>query len=252
MAELGLGYLGRIVGVGMYKDKPFAVYGVTGRSDPSKERKAEIIEHDGIVRIGPSGKITPKQRKMGDLIFYNAMMIFEDPRVIVVSNGKQTEPTKRALVNNVEKYPHAIAEGFVKMGGAEPDKLRTPRVTGILDSSANAALGIVTDGGICSQLIDVHEGGACHFKYVSTYLGSCGGAFGPRDHKNSGVRVPTGRLDISPRVSETPVDLYGETSQALADNLYDFLPSDLRVSTAAAMWDPDINIWRLAKRNLHE
>ncbi|MBN2330862.1 MAG: hypothetical protein JXC85_03535 [Candidatus Aenigmarchaeota archaeon] len=124
MSDTCLGYLGRVVGVGYIKGKPFAVYAVTGRSDMSRARMAEILD-DRIIRIGPSGEISEEQKKMSELIFYNAMLIADDPGTIVISNGKQTDVTMSALSKSAEKYPHAITEGFVMMGGAEPDKLRT-------------------------------------------------------------------------------------------------------------------------------
>lgn len=251
MSDIGLGYLGRVVGVGYNKDKPFAIYAVTGRSEMSKARMAEILDNN-IVRIAPSGEISDDQKKMRDLIFYNAMRIADDPSKIVISNGMQTEHTIRALKDRVEKYPHAIAEGFIRSWGAEPDKLRTPRVTGILDSSANAALGIVTKEGMASRLVDIRGDNSVHFLYVSTYLGSCGGTFGPTEHKNSGVEVPTGRIDIHSMIPMDSLDICGDTSQKIADNFYDYLADDLRVSTAAALWDQDLCEWRLSKRNLHE
>ncbi|MBN2330861.1 MAG: hypothetical protein JXC85_03530 [Candidatus Aenigmarchaeota archaeon] len=125
-------------------------------------------------------------------------------------------------------------------------------MTGIIDSSANAALGIVTEEGIMSRLVDIRGDNSVHFLYVSTYRGSCGDVYGPKEHNNSGVEVPTGRIDINPMIPMESSDICGDTSQKIADNFFDYLAGDLRVSTAAALWDPDTGAWRLSKRNLHE
>jgi IMP cyclohydrolase len=57
-----MAYLGRLVGVGLTKNnRPCGVYAVSGRSEMSKKRIAEI-KYPAVI-IGPSEKLTPRTGK---------------------------------------------------------------------------------------------------------------------------------------------------------------------------------------------
>ncbi len=234
-------YLGRIVGVGLNEDgRPFGVYSVSGRSPPSKERKAELID-DCRVRIGPSGELTDDQRVMEDLIFYNAIIANGNTGKATITNGKHTDITDYSTNSDivVDNPCSCIAAGFLANGGAEPDKYRTPRIGGILyGPDEKSSLGIVTEFGMIVSDIDIVSGGFNkeNVNYVSTYAGD---PANPREVVIPGLTIPGGNFP-----------LYGKTAQKLADNMYDWMDRDFVVATSAALWDN--GKWKLAVRNLHE
>lgn len=249
-------YLGRLVGVGRLGpfDKAFAVYAVSGRSEGSKKRKA-FYKKNGI-RIDSSERkdipfllkpfdlmtggifsLPREQWKNRKLILYDAMKGKNKHCLLAVSNGRQTGPTYRylkLLYPELEKDSHlGIQEGFVDLEGAEPDRYRTPRITGII-SGTKAFLGIVTGSGSIAKKVRLEE----KTQYVSTYSGD------PSDNKKiviPDLTIPTGEIDLT-----------GKNAQDLADNLYDWMDQYLVVSTAAALWNPSISEWEFAVRNLHE
>jgi len=229
-----MAYLGRVVGVGINEDyKVFAVYAVSGRSEMSKTRKA--ITDGRVVRIVPSGELTKEQKKMGDLIFYDAIRADEEKRRAVISNGKQTDPILSNLSDAFNDPITSIEKGFEELGGAEPDKYRTPRIAGVIINGPMAALGIVTENDSRSSNIYLPSQSRC--KYVSTYKGD------PKDPKKIVIPetvVPTGDFD-----------LYGKNAQKLANNMYDWMDPELVVCTAAVL-SMDGKRWEFAVRNLHE
>jgi IMP cyclohydrolase len=235
-------YLGRIVGVGLNEEgKPFGVYSISGRSPPSKERKAELIE-DYRVRIGPSGELTAEQRDMEDLIFYNAIIANGNTGKATITNGRQTDKTNYHLNNDINMQYNpcsCIAAGFIANGGAEPDKYRTPRIGGTLNGpDGKVSLGIVTESGMIVRDIELVFGDFIkeNVDYVSTYAGS---PSDPREVVIPTLQIPGGNFS-----------LYGKTAQKLADNMYDWMDKDFVVAAAAALWDD--GEWKLAVRNLHE
>ncbi len=236
-----MAYLGRVVGVGLTKnERPCGIYAVSGRSEGSRMRIAEIAEGEfPSVKIGPYGELSPQQEAQRDLLFYNAIKINNGKRRAVISNGKQTDPIE-LMLQEIEKeereldFPLAIAHGFVDQKGAEPDKFRTPRIAGIIDEEGRAALGIVTNYGL-----NTVNAGSRKISYVSTY------AANPLN--KSEIIIPD-RLDIpfghiiSKSISNP---------QELADDIYDLIDQNFVVCSAAAVWNPDTQRWDLAVRNLH-
>jgi len=234
-------YLGRVVGVGTNENTaPFGVYAVSGRSDMSKARIAEImvaeIMDEGVVMIGPYGELSEAQQKQRALIFYNAVKVDNDTGIAVISNGKQTDPIAEepTPTDSPDDYALGIGLGLLKLGGAEPDKYRTPRIAGIVDMAGNAALGIVTAEGLVSAMSSIPADNG----YVSTYKGN---PQVPDEVVIPELVVPTGKLDMS-----------GRTVQQFADNMYDWMDRNFVVCTVAALWDMEDAIWRLAVRNAHE
>ncbi len=249
-------YLGRLVGVGRLGpyDKAFAVYAVSGRSDPSKERKAKIKYRQSGVMIDSSRRkrvplllkpfdlltdgflsLPREQWKKRKLILYDAMRSDSKNGLLVVSNGRQTDPIYDWLIpDDPDDFHLAIDAGLVDCGGAEPDDYRTPRIAGVISSNGKAALGIVTENGMISEKVNLTQ----KTKYVSTYKGD------PDNQEKiviSDLILPTGEINLA-----------GKSAQDLADNLYDWMDRDLVVCTAAALWNPTISEWELAVRNLHE
>ena len=236
-------YLGRVVGLGINNyGRPFAVYAVSGRSEGSKTRRAVIDKYIGI-KIEPLEETTPEQEKMRDLIFYDAIRVGNGPksgstRYVIVSNGKQTDAISHASTCNDVRFD--ITQGFNRVGGAEPDEYKTPRIVGkmCLDDKKikEAALGIVTENGVISSFIDFPRNNIA--KYVSTYEGDIDD---PKRIVISKLKIPHGEFDID-----------GNSAQELADNMYNWMDKDVVVCSAAALYSWDNERWELAVRNLHD
>ncbi|MBU0899043.1 MAG: IMP cyclohydrolase [Nanoarchaeota archaeon] len=232
-------YLGRVVGLGLNEDgNPFAIYAVSGRSEGSRARKAEI--KDNIVEIGPIGDISPEQEKMKDLIFYPAIIAKNEERYVIVSNGIQTKYMFEETGVGYRNIFNLIPDGFEKAGGVEPDDYGTPRIGGFLnilhERNPSGGLGIITKEKTGVSDVNFERG---KVKYVSTYKGD------PDNPENVIIPeyydIPAGKLELS-----------GENAQELADKLYDWMDSNLVVCSAVALWLPDENKWELARKNLHE
>jgi len=230
-------YLGRVVGIGKNDDGlDFGVYAVSGRSEMSKQRRAEIAGNS--VSIGPSGELTEEQKKMSNLIFYDAIRVPEMPNEqehlpLVLSNGVHT--------NDIEKYLRSYSrlnsvESALADNGVEPDKYRTPRIAGAAQVPFGAVLGIVTEDGI--GVSNFTDSFLSKKPFVSTY---CGDENDPKEIVIPRISLPTGYLDVN-----------GRTAQELADSMYGWMDQDLVVCSAAALWLPDKKQWEIAVRNLHE
>lgn len=242
-------YLGRIVGVGALPDeRMFIAYAVSGRSESSRVRAARIVE-DGYhtrVKIGPvdPDKISPEQLAQRDLIFYDGMIAIRKPDSpegygVQASNGVQTEKICMLVEDerlNLDVYD--AIEIVMRVLGPEGDKYSTPRIVGDLDEDGFYNLAIITKTGyFCSgslNLYDELEDGK--MVYVSTYRGVPG---------SNDVLVPEGKVEVPMGV----MDLSGESAQQIADNFFDSIDPSLVVCTAAALWNPDGELFDLAVRN---
>ena len=221
-------YLGRIVGMGLTSDgNPLLLYGVSGRSEMSKQRMAVADIHAGIVRIDPIGELTPEQEANRDLIIYNAMKL--NPELAVISNGRQTDE----IFDLVTRFhdPNRLLTVLYGMG-PEPDKYGTPRIGGVFFNNE-------AQEGIVFKDEEIPEGKRVKIwpvnlrrgmiEFTSTYNGSI-----------SNPEPPTYPYTISRRVSGTSV-------QELAHEMYDAIDSDLVVCAVAAVLTG--GNWDLAVRN---
>ncbi len=240
-------YLGRVVGLGLLEDgKPFAVYGISGRSEASKAREAKIVKGE-IFGGNP------------DLLLYDAMVL--GPERAVVSNGKHGEDIYERLEKrdakvvitmgkrsgkqflHIEKQTKKSPQLGLQLGldsileewDAEPDAYRTPRIAGVIemDETKRFLLGIAAEKGITTVSFSNPKGGKAYL--VTTYLGKEG---------SYDVVSPKG----FPETFESffQLELPGKTPQELADNLYEWLDEKIRVCTAGAVWDGS---WKAAVRN---
>jgi IMP cyclohydrolase len=116
-------YLGREIWLFLTEEgRPGALYSVSGRSPPSRQREAVYYPDERRVAIEP----LDKSQIADALRHYNAMKFDDD--LLVVSNGLHTEnifdlPNRRNLRMSLVRW------------GPEADSLHTPRIAGIIDTS---------------------------------------------------------------------------------------------------------------------
>jgi len=221
-------YLGRIVGMGLTSDgNPLLLYGVSGRSEPSKQRRAYPDIHAGIVRIDPIGELTSEQEAIRDLIIYNAMKL--NPTLAVVSNGRQTDE----IFDLVTRFhnPNRLLTVLYGMG-PEPDKYSTPRIGGAFyNNGAKEGIAFKDEALPAKKRSEIWQVdlGRGRVEFTSTYNGSI-----------SNPEPPPHPYTISRRVS-------GGSAQELAQELYDAIDPNIVVCAVAAVLT-DGN-WNLAVRN---
>lgn len=234
-------YLGRIVGVGRTETgRPFVVYGVSGRSDSSRQRKA--VPYDRRIAIGPLDQMTEEQHQQASLLMYDAITTSNELAVAVVSNGKHTNdiydslykhaPLRRLVYSPLERLLHTPLEEW----GAEPDRYHTPRIAGIIDLDGYAALGIVTKAkrpGVVS-FVNVPSGKAL---VLSTYTGESTEPEAPNYRRT---------FDIIRKIN-----LVGDTAPELAVSFFEWMDPEFVVCTASAVWFDEDYAWELAVKNLY-
>jgi IMP cyclohydrolase len=140
-ARAELTYVGREIWMGVAGHLIMQVYGLSGRSDPSRAREFQILGGDTIRTAAP-GKTDTEMQQIpdADLIYYHAMHGEGD--VHVVSNGAQTGSVRRGIARNRWTTEEALrlapkvkqADGsWVDLSSYEPDPLTTPRIAGAVD-----------------------------------------------------------------------------------------------------------------------
>lgn len=241
-------YLGRVVSVGELPDgREFIAYAVSGRSDPSRARKARIIEESDVrkVNIGPLDldNLNPEQEKMKQWIFYNGIItdFRGEERYVLASNGEQTDAAQKLFDNQHDieiggLYAGSAMATAMMVLGPERDKYKTPRIAGVISSVCSTELFISTEDGDFRDFGGSTKG---TMDVVSTYQGK-------KDSNN--VIVPTGEV----KIPMGTLDLQGNTAQEIANNLYDWMDPDLVVCTAVALVDSGYSFVDLAVRNLHQ
>ena len=220
-------YIGRAVGLGRTPNtSPAALYAVSGRSEESRARRATINE--STVHIGPvDGSDNDPLRH------YDAMMLGEG-NSIVVSNGVHTNLIAEAYEKI--KRPEDTIKTVLDELGAEPDSYHTPRIAALFNfvQHFRGYLGIVTEDGAAKTWYKTLEKGTAFF--LPTYKGD----------KNNPRNVI-----VNDSQHIFPVNLYGNTPEELAGELYEIMDRDFVVSTVAAVWDFNDQKWKFAVRNLH-
>lgn len=235
-------YLGRIVGVGLSpRGVPFAVYGVTGRSEKSQRRLARISDDGRLVRITPIDALTPEQEAIKDLLIYTAFRTDASGSVLFVTNGSQTDRMVEALQRDPRRARTTIVEEVLDAMGAEPDDpIRTPRIAASIDGlTREAVLGTVTrDHAAAALPIMLKE--PSQALCLATYTG---------DDKE-----PAAPTFENLRQILRPVALVGESAEELAGAFYAWLEmthGNYIVCTAAAYWNERSSRWDYAVRNRH-
>lgn len=240
-------YLGRVVGVGITKHgKPFAVYGLSGRSDSSKERKLVIEGHDTI-RVSALGDPTPEQQAKSEIFFYPAIKTGrskESGRYAITSNGVQTGEIEKLVK---KEHTHLLLNGvrgmLDKIGheGLVGDEFNTPRIVGISLPDyhlGHDVLGTVNEHGSKSYLQPRTNG---RVTWLPTYKGGKNA-----DRTGYDLEVAFGLEDWMNGA------MLGEDAQDLADDFFDMMNPDLFVSAGAAVFYKEKGEWELAVSNLHD
>ena len=142
-------YPGRftIIGMDATGENNVVVYGITGRSPPSRARKLELAAD--IIKVLPTDEEEVKKGNP-DLLIYDAAI--DARRAITVSNGAQTESIATAYL----KYfipTDVVVRSFSlnKKWSYEDDKYFTPRIGGLVtrenDTTVLAILKKAENGG---------------------------------------------------------------------------------------------------------
>lgn len=228
-------YPGRQLFLGVTVDrKPCLGYLVTGRSPESRQRKAVQIENT--VRIGPVENVP-----YDPLRHYTALKYDNATGIAVVSNGIQTEAVYeiyRLLFNVDSAAGKEYMEKLLDGANAEPDRLHTPRIAGVLIPARGNPIAII---GITTFDVRsvVHQVAPLPGKLagVSTYSGSL---------DNPEPRDPASAL--------TELDFHGKTAEALAKHLYDmsaadYKGDDIRICAVAGIYSG--GRWEISILNKH-
>lgn len=242
-------YPGRLIILGnnSFGQSYVFAYGITGRSPGSQARILKASDDNKYVSVKPvvvetaNGKTMARVLELGeatksegnpDLLFYDAM-VFKDGNV-AVSNGKQTDDLQKQL--RAVSTPEGMFGKALDKWSFEPDSPHyTPRISGSV-LNRHAGLHIIkrsSDGTPTKQYFSVPlEAG--HGKLIATYDGA-------NENPLSSFKGP-------PR----DVSLEFETPKATAQELWNSLNPQFRVSVAAAHIDAQTGKHEIAIINKHE
>ncbi len=215
-------YPGRIIIIGADKTgrSLIVLYAITGRSPSSQARKIEFSDQK--FRVKPTDETILKSRNV-DLLIYPAILLSEG---IVVSNGKQTDDIQAAAQgggNAVDVLERSLAKWKY-----EPDApAYTPRISGCVLPSKNAALSIIKKSG---------DGRAQHIYYDIPLIPGQGKMISTYTGENK---------DPLPSFKKSPEDVYLSKSSAedMAEAVYQALKPneetqrDFRVAVACVYRD---------------
>ena len=231
-------YPGRQLFIGLTAGgNPCLAYLVTGRSLPTRERRAMLMGTR--VAIGPIGTI-----EYDPLRHYTAVACDPTTGIAVVSNGIQTEAifeTYRLLFHTGSLPTIEYMERLLDGAGAEPDSYHTPRIAGVLTSHAEAGLvgiiGIKCLGSPAKAFRVKMEPGV--LTGVSTYRGAL-------DNPEP--------FDINSGLPE--LKLEGATAGDIAGYLFDissaaYKGQDIRVCSVGGIRADNGHTWSLETKNIH-
>ena len=236
MAGIADATYGRIVVAGINGDGMlYLCEAVSGRSPPSRQRVARIIQGPlgGYVDIVPPGEPTPEQLEQAHRLFYKAIITDSMQGRAIAANGRQAEFTDAILNVNRDDLPLALSFGFVQTGGPEDDKYSTPRITTaakFYKDGPKVAMGMVTTNGSCVRYLDPNELQRTPV-YVSTYRGN---AASPGEIFIPDLFVPAGELGID-----------GRSVKEVNGALYESVNPDQVVCSSTTMWNPDTRRWEM-------
>lgn len=233
-------YPGRQLFIGLTEDcRPALAYLVTGRSAPSRERKAVLTENGKGVIIGPIG-----DAEYDPLRHYTAIKVDDKTGLGVVSNGIQTDAIFEMykLLANVDTPAKSnYLKTILTAAKAEPDSLNTPRIAGVIaeaDQRPKFYIGIKKEANDQTR------------------------ALNSQPEKLVGVSTYNGDMD-NPEpyniFSEYPeIQFNGKNPRELAEYLFDISEAtndkgeDIRVCSIGGVYYDESRLWDLSIKNRHE
>jgi len=213
-----MAYLGREIWLFLTEDgRPGALYSVSGRSLPSRQREAVYYPEEKRVAIEPLDKL----EKADPLRHYNAMRFQDD--LLVVSNGLHTEdifnlPDRESLRTILNKW------------GPEPDKYSTPRITGVINNSL-FSLGIIapkTQAEVAELELDI------------------GMAYGISTYSGKGIEPEPFEIDklIKRQLPKSKIE--GKSPKSIADFFASkVIDPEFFVCCSTAVWNEELGEWGL-------
>ncbi|MBI5061344.1 MAG: hypothetical protein HZB67_03445 [Candidatus Aenigmarchaeota archaeon] len=232
-------YLGRVLGVGItdsYDDcEPTLVYAVSGRSQPSRERKATVPDAHRAYKSYDTVHIGPLDGSDDDpLRHYDAIMLTDG--IGVVSSGQHTNEIMRQLTDTTKKS-EMVLRNVLSEFGYEPDEYHTPRIAGIVENDG-FYLGMVSENGVDIAMILPKPGDIFS---ITTYVGS--------DEENEKIIIPNALT-----IMRLPSDF--DYVNGIANQLYEWMDKDFVVCVSAATYFGGSasfnNEWSVDVKNLHE
>jgi IMP cyclohydrolase len=231
-------YPGRQLFLGLTKEeKPAFAYLVTGRSSPSRERRATQKENSII--MGPIGNVP-----YDPLRHYTAVKYDNSTGLLAVSNGIQTEAIFEMykLLYNVKSTPTG---SYLKkiMDGAnyEADSLKTPRIGGVITNRG--------DNNKPIHIVSIKTAGKPAFTWEIK----------PKPGELHGVAVYNGNMENPGpfKADKGPVELNfsAVTPQEITDFIYEISAAthqgdDIRVCAIGGVRTD--NVWKIALINRHK
>ena len=141
---IGMEYPGRFIVLGQTSEGILtAVYGITGRSPPSRARELVV---DALhpttttLRVNPTDPEAFKTAKFPDLLTYDAVIV--NPNGLAVSNGRQTNQVSANLISESSKMALYLGHRDFSFEPDEPNF--TPRISGCISAKdGTASVGII-------------------------------------------------------------------------------------------------------------
>ncbi len=185
------------------------IYGITGRSPPSQERKIVHYANEQMMAVESTDPITTGKGNK-DLLLYDCLSY--TPQGIVVGNGIQTRSLRRQLPA-VSSPIDALLRG-VRDYDYENDSLQTPRISGVVIGN-QAALSVIRGDGIKRS----------ERMYLEFWL---------VDGIGRMISTYQGAMDPTPWEGDPKkVDLMYDTAQQAAEDVYAALAPERRVAVVA-------------------
>ncbi len=245
-----LTYVGREFLMGVVGRRVIQIYGLSGRSDPSRDREFQM-DGQSSIRTAAPGKTEAEMQEVADadLIYYKAMLQLSMTHV--VSNGAQTSHVAEAIVRRAASLKGAVktapkvlrADGTeVDLSSYEPDSLHTPRITGVINlwggPSTSFALAIVRKVfDSAERIYSVWDAGTMGLDKLPS-----GVAYGIRTYRGEGGSTES--FDDQPYTLPLP-----NTAEEAADMYIDTTPRENLVAVAVKEIDRRTGAVRFVIRN---
>jgi IMP cyclohydrolase len=227
-----MAYLGREIWLFLTEEgRPGALYSVSGRSPPSRQREAVYYSEERRVAIEP----LDKSQASDNLRHYNAMKF--NNHFLAVSNGSHTEDMLESCFGNyaIGDIPRKMRMHLNKWK-PEPDTLKTPRIAGIVTYPTFYTMGMITEENNAKS-ITIYPPRETAYG-ISTYSGE-----GTEPKSFDINRLLYQQTLLIKRVrGESPKDI----AEFFVSNVID---PEFFVCCASALWHKEDDSWKIAILN---